>query len=87
MAIARAIAKKPALLLCDEPTGALDYKTGKRILKILQNMSRQNSSTVLIVTHNAAIAPIADKVIRIHDGSIQKVQHNPHPADISTIEW
>lgn len=87
VAIARAIAKKPALLLCDEPTGALDYKTGKRILKILQNMSRQNGSTVLIVTHNAAIAPIADKVIRIHDGSIQKVQHNPHPADISTIEW
>ena len=87
VAIARAIAKKPALLLCDEPTGALDYKTGKRILKILQNMSRQNSSTVLIVTHNAAIAPIADKVIRIHDGGIQKVQHNLHPADISTIEW
>src|SRR5699024_10653832 len=87
VAIARAIAKKPALLLCDEPTGALDYKTGKRILKILQNMSRQNGSTVLIVTHNAAIAPIADNVIRIHDGSIQKVQHNLHPADISTIEW
>ena len=87
VAIARAIAKKPALLLCDEPTGALDYKTGKRILKILQNMSRQNSSTVLIVTHNAAIAPIADKVIRIHDGGIQKIQHNRHPADISTIEW
>ena len=87
VAIARAIAKKPALLLCDEPTGALDYKTGKRILKILQNMSRQNGSTVLIVTHNAAIAPIADKVIRIHDGGIQKIQHNRHPADISTIEW
>ena len=87
VAIARAIAKKPALLLCDEPTGALDYKTGKRILKILQNMSRQNGSTVLIVTHNAAIAPIADKVIRIHDGGVQKIQHNRHPADISTIEW
>ncbi|EGF35570.1 ABC transporter ATPase protein, partial [Lactobacillus helveticus MTCC 5463] len=64
VAIARAIAKKPELLLCDEPTGALDYQTGKRILKILQNMSRENGSTVLIVTHNAAIAPIADKVIR-----------------------
>lgn len=87
VAIARAIAKKPALLLCDEPTGALDYKTGKRILKILQNMSRQNGSTVLIVTHNAAIAPIADKVIHIHDGGIQEIQHNEHPADISTIEW
>lgn len=85
--IARAIAKKPALLLCDEPTGALDYQTGKRILKILQNMSRKNDSTVLIVTHNAAIAPIADKVIRIHDGSVKDIKINKKPADISTIEW
>ena len=76
VAIARAIAKKPELLLCDEPTGALDYKTGKQILKILQDMSRKNGSTVLIVTHNAAIAPIADKVIRIRDGSIQKIETN-----------
>ena len=87
VAIARAIAKKPELLLCDEPTGALDYKTGKRILKILQDMSRKNGSTALIVTHNAAIAPIADKVIRIHDGSIQKIETNDQPADISSIEW
>lgn len=87
VAIARAIAKKPELLLCDEPTGALDYKTGKRILKILQDMSRKNGSTVLIVTHNAAIAPIADKVIRIRDGSIQKIETNDQPADISSIEW
>ncbi|NRO20872.1 putative ABC transporter ATP-binding protein [Lactobacillus helveticus] len=87
VAIARAIAKKPELLLCDEPTGALDYKTGKRILKILQDMSRKNGSTVLIVTHNAAIAPIADKVIRIHDGGIQDIHINKKPADISTIEW
>ena len=87
VAIARAIAKKPALLLCDEPTGALDYQTGKRILKILQNMSRKNGSTVLIVTHNAAIAPIADKVIRIHDGSVKDIKINKKPADISTIEW
>ena len=87
VAIARAIAKKPELLLCDEPTGALDYKTGKRILKILQDMSRKNGSTVLIVTHNAAIAPIADKVIRIRDGSIQKIETNDQPADISNIEW
>lgn len=87
VAIARAIAKKTELLLCDEPTGALDYKTGKRILKILQDMSRKNGSTVLIVTHNAAIAPIADKVIRIRDGSIQKIETNDHPADISSIEW
>lgn len=87
VAIARAIAKKPELLLCDEPTGALDYKTGKRILKILQDMSRKNGSTVLIVTHNAAIAPIADKVIHIHDGSVQKIDINQNPADIDTIEW
>ena len=87
VAIARAIAKKPELLLCDEPTGALDYKTGKRILKILQDMSRKNGSTVLIVTHNAAIAPIADKVIRIRDGSIQNIETNDQPADISSIEW
>ena len=87
VAIARAIAKKPELLLCDEPTGALDYKTGKRILKILQDMSRKNGSTALIVTHNAAIAPIADKVIRIHDGSIQNIETNDQPADISSIEW
>lgn len=87
VAIARAIAKKPELLLCDEPTGALDYKTGKQILKILQDMSRKNGSTVLIVTHNTAIAPIADKVIRIRDGSIQKIETNDQPADISSIEW
>lgn len=87
VAIARAIAKKPELLLCDEPTGALDYKTGKQILKILQDMSRKNGSTVLIVTHNAAIAPIADKVIRIRDGSIQKIETNDQSADISSIEW
>ena len=86
VAIARAIAKKPALLLCDEPTGALDYQTGKRILKILQNMSRKNGSTVLIVTHNAAIAPIADKVIRIHDGSVKDIKSHINHADISTIE-
>ncbi len=87
VAIARAIAKKPKLLLCDEPTGALDYQTGKRILKILQDMSRKHGSTVIIVTHNSAIAPIADKVIHIHDGKVQSIKKNDHPADISTIEW
>ena len=87
VAIARALSNNPNILLCDEPTGALDYQTGKRILKILQNMSRENGSTVLIVTHNAAIAPIADKVIRIHDGGIQDIHINKKPADISTIEW
>lgn len=87
VAIARAIAKNPKLLLCDEPTGALDYKTGKKILKILQDMSRKYGSTVLIVTHNSALAPIADKVIRIHDGGVSEIKENSHPADISTIEW
>lgn len=87
VAIARAIAKKPKLLLCDEPTGALDYQTGKHILKILQNMSRHYGSTVVIVTHNSAIAPIADQVIRIHDGSVQSIAANSHPADIDSLEW
>ena len=87
VAIARAIAKNPKLLLCDEPTGALDYRTGKKILKILQDMSRKYGSTVLIVTHNSALAPIADKVIRIHDGGVSEIKENTNPADISTIEW
>ena len=86
-AIARAIAKKPQILLCDEPTGALDYQTGKQVLQILQDMSRKHGSTVIIVTHNAAIAPIADQVIHIHDGQIASIQHNEHPQAIATIEW
>ncbi|MBP2057112.1 putative ABC transport system ATP-binding protein [Lactobacillus colini] len=87
VAIARAIAKNPKLLLCDEPTGALDYQTGKKVLRILQDMSRKYGSTVLIVTHNSALTPIADKVIKIHDGSVAEIKENPYPADISTIEW
>lgn len=86
-AIARAIAKKPQILLCDKPTGALDYQTGKQVLQILQDMSRKHGSTVIIVTHNAAIAPIADQVIHIHDGQIASIQHNDHPQAIATIEW
>ncbi|WP_057742105.1 ABC transporter ATP-binding protein [Limosilactobacillus secaliphilus] len=86
-AIARAIAKKPQILLCDEPTGALDYQTGKQVLQILQDMSRKHGSTVIIVTHNAAIAPIADQVIHIHDEQIASIQHNDHPQAIATIEW
>lgn len=86
-AIARAIAKNPKLLLCDEPTGALDYQTGKKVLQILQDQSRQKGETVIIVTHNAAITPIGDQVIHIHDGQVQKIEHNAHPADIATIEW
>lgn len=87
VAIARAIAKKPKLLLCDEPTGALDYKTGKHILRILQDMSRKKNSTVIIVTHNSALVPIADTVINIHDGQVKNLAHNLHPADINSIEW
>lgn len=87
VAIARAVAKKPKILLCDEPTGALDYQTGKQVLKILQDRSRIQGTTVVIVTHNAAIAPIADRVIRMHDAKISSIEMNAHPQDIESIEW
>ena len=87
VAIARAVAKKPKILLCDEPTGALDYNTGKLVLKILQDMSVKNHSTVIIVTHNAALAPIGNQVIHIHDGQVKEITRNANPADISSIEW
>ncbi|OZG69218.1 ABC transporter ATP-binding protein [Bifidobacterium eulemuris] len=87
VAIARAVAKNPKILLCDEPTGALDYNTGKQVLQILQDMSRQRGATVVIVTHNSAIAPIADRVIRMHDGRVTAVETNEHPMDIKDLEW
>ena len=87
VAIARAIAKNPKILLCDEPTGALDYHTGKQILKILQDMARKEGKTVIIVTHNAAIAPIANRVIQMHDGKIKQIDNNSQPEDIDRIEW
>lgn len=87
VAIARAVAKNPKILLCDEPTGALDYKTGKQVLQILQDMSRIKGATVVIVTHNAAIAPIADRVIRMHDGTVKEVTVNQSPQHIADIEW
>ncbi|MGO1714479.1 MAG: ABC transporter ATP-binding protein [Ancrocorticia populi] len=87
VAIARAIAKKPKLLLCDEPTGALDFQTGKQILRVLQDMSRRNGATVIIVTHNAAIAAIGDRVIELRDGKVKRDEVNEHPRDISEIEW
>ena len=87
VAIARAIAKNPKILLCDEPTGALDYHTGKQILKILQDMARKEGKTVIIVTHNAAIAPIANRVIQMHDRKIKKIENNSQPEDIDRIEW
>lgn len=87
VAIARAIAKNPKLLLCDEPTGALDYKTGKSILKLLQDMARNEKMTVLIITHNAAIAPMADKVIRFKNGTAERIVVNDNPISIESIEW
>ena len=87
VAIARAVAKNPKILLCDEPTGALDYQTGKQVLGILQDMSRKKGATVIIVTHNAALAPIADRVIRMHDAKVQSVEVNEAPQDIATLEY
>lgn len=87
VAIARAIAKNPKLLLCDEPTGALDYKTGKQILKLLEQTARKEKMTVIIITHNAAIAPMADKVIRFKNGSVEDVTVNKKPKSIDEIEW
>ena len=85
--IARAIAKKPKLLLCDEPTGALDYETGKQILTILQNTARETGTTVLIITHNSAIAEMADRVIRINDAKVREMTVNDQPILVAEIEW
>lgn len=87
VAIARAVAKKPKLLLCDEPTGALDYQTGKQVLQILQDMSRKQGATVIIVTHNAALAPIADRVIRMRDARVYSIDINTAPQDIASLEY
>ena len=87
VAIARAIAKNPKLLLCDEPTGALDYKTGKQILKLLQDTARKENMTVLIITHNAAIAPMADKIIRFKNGTAESIEINNNPIPVEQIEW
>lgn len=87
VAIARAIAKNPKLLLCDEPTGALDYNTGKQILHLLQDTCRKDKITVVIITHNSALAPMADKVIRFQSGNVQDITVNAHPVPIAEIEW
>lgn len=87
VAIARALAKKPQLLLCDEPTGALDYATGKQILALLQRQSRENGMTVLIITHNSALTAMADRVIRFRNGSVQSVTKNEHITPVEEIEW
>ena len=87
VSIARAIAKKPKLLLCDEPTGALDYETGKEVLQLLQNICRDEGMTVMIITHNSAIAPMAHKVIRFRSGRVVGQDVNPAPTPIADIEW
>ena len=87
VAIARAIAKNPKILLCDEPTGALDYNTGKQILKLLQDTCRKENMTVIIITHNSAITPMADKVIRFKNGTVENITKNDNPKSISEIEW
>lgn len=87
VSIARAIAKNPKLLLCDEPTGALDYVTGKQILKLLQDLTRSSKTTVVLITHNSAIAPCADRVIRIADAKVRDIKINEKPLSIDEIEW
>ena len=87
VAIARALAKNPKLLLCDEPTGALDYITGKSILKLLQDMCREKGMTVIVITHNSALMPMADKIIKINDGKVDKILVNKTPVSAEQIEW
>ena len=87
VSIARALAKNPKLLLCDEPTGALDYNTGKAILKLLQDTCRKRGMTVVLITHNSAIAPMADRVIKIKNGRVSKIVENPAPVPVESIEW
>ena len=87
VSIARALAKNPKLLLCDEPTGALDYNTGKAILKLLQDMCREKGMTVIVITHNSAIAPMADRVIKIKNGKVSGITINENPVSVETIEW
>ena len=87
VAIARAIAKNPKLLLCDEPTGALDYKTGKAILKLLQDTCRETGRTVVLITHNSAFCAIADRVIHVKEGKVERTELNAHPQAAETVEW
>ena len=87
VSIARALAKNPKLLLCDEPTGALDYQTGKAILKLLQDMCRQKGMTVIVITHNTAITPMADRVILIKNVQVSDMNLNPQPTPVEQIEW
>lgn len=87
VSIARALAKRPKILLCDEPTGALDYKTGKQILKLLQDTCKKEGMTVVLITHNSAICPMADRIIRMNSGKVTENKINPNPQNVETIEW
>lgn len=87
VSIARALAKNPKLLLCDEPTGALDYNTGKQILQLLQDTCRKDNITVILITHNSALAPMADRLIRFKSGKVVEITENPNPTPIAEIEW
>lgn len=87
VAIARALAKRPKLLLCDEPTGALDYNTGKQVLALLQNAARTNDVTTIIITHNGVLTAMADQVIHIKNGTVEGIKENPHPTPVEQIEW
>ncbi|MNI55456.1 putative ABC transporter ATP-binding protein [compost metagenome] len=87
VAIARALAKQPKLLLCDEPTGALDYNTGRQVLRLLQDTCRNTGTTVIVITHNSAIAPMADRVIEINNAKVRKMTLNPNPVSVDDIEW
>lgn len=87
VSIARALAKNPKIILCDEPTGALDYETGKKILKLLREMSQDQGKTIIVVTHNSAIKDMADEVVNIKNGSVSHIDYNEHPMDIEEIEW
>ena len=87
VSIARALAKNPKLLLCDEPTGALDDQTGRTILQLLQDTCRQKGVTVIVITHNSALTPMADRVIRIRSGTVAEMRQNPHPTPVAEIEW
>ena len=87
VAIARALAKNPKLLLCDEPTGALDYVTGKAILKLLQDTCRKKGMTVIVITHNSALTPMADRIVRIRNGKVAEMVQNENPTPVEEIEW
>ena len=87
VAIARALANRPPLMLCDEPTGNLDVETGRRVLQVMRDLNRQEGTTVVLVTHNTAIAPMADRVVRLHSGSIKEITENPAPAPVSDLNW